>query len=185
MNLMRLYRFEFVDKGTTFLAEPSIPETVSFIEDSTTPRICVCPHIMGCIQALELPESVVSFNKEWKSSNLYLYQALIDLDRCRSEGIIQPTINQVPDVWKTGEIWILKPTVFNKVGEFTLSKQFDLPNCAYSRYQVVPNIEDAMVIDRVVGPVIYGDLEEGFSFIGFNDLKVKEAREYAKEHPLF
>ena len=182
---LKVYRFEFVDKGDSFMATPSVPEFTSEYEDSSTERICVCPYILGCIRALEIPESIIVDKDGLDNKILHLYSASVN-EQDLQLGFHQPSESEVPDVWITGEMWLLQPTKFVKEAEYTISKQFDLPNSVYSRFQVAKTYPNGysyeLPPDRVVAPVIYGD-SNAFSFIAMDPRRKDEAIEYAEKYP--
>ncbi len=64
-------------------------------EDDKIERICVSKSINGCLSACQC----------WFKDNIvYIYT-------CGSNKVIQPTLEQVPDRYFTGEEWILEPVV--------------------------------------------------------------------------
>ena len=83
-------------KGSGFLPMA----TKGFLdEDNQTKRICVSSSVEGCIKAIGCNIFI--------GCNLYIYKADIDISIIK-----QPTESEVPDVWITGECWVLKPTMF-------------------------------------------------------------------------
>ena len=175
--MLKLYRFEFEDKGDIYLAEPKVPDSIAIGEDDETPRICVCNSIMGCIRSLEIPASITCMDPNWKETKLHLYVTEVyNLD-----FVHQPSIDQVSDVWNTGELWITVPTLFYKVRTYTISKQFEFPGICYSRFQMYPN-PDYPVMDRIVASDVYGDPIDGFSFIALDERRMVQAIKYAEEH---
>lgn len=185
MTKLKVYRFEFEDRGDSFIAIPAIPETVGSNEDQDVERICVCPYILGCIRSLELPGSIIVNNENWTKSILHLYCAKIPVEELKYM-MHQPCSVEVGDEFITGELWITKPTEFIKEAEYELSKQFDIPNTVYSRFQMAKRYPNGFVYDlppdRIVAPVIYGD-KNAFSFIGMDPRRREEAYNYANENP--
>ncbi|HHV61135.1 MAG TPA: hypothetical protein GXX51_00615 [Firmicutes bacterium] len=96
------YRWERKDKGDVILLEPWIPETAMENEDKTTPRICVAPSPEEAFAALR--------NSAPKDISFLVLYKLID-----PVPIYRPTREQVPDVHKTNEHWILCPAKFRKI----------------------------------------------------------------------
>lgn len=90
---------------------------------------------------------------------VYLYSAEV------SANLIQPTEDQVPDSWHTGELWITTDTEFVLERTYEFNKQFDLPVFPYSRYSMTA-LND-IIIDKVCADTIYGDIEN-FSFISLS-----------------
>lgn len=90
--------------------------------------------------------------------------------------LYHPTIDEVPDVWKTGELWLTSETWFEHYGRYMLRRHMEIPKTAYARYSVtkmdmnkegmVKYVLDGCdeVCDRLVATATYGD-EEAFSFI--------------------
>jgi len=105
--------------------EPRIPKHRMREEDSILKRICVSNSIVGCLAA-------VGGLKE--GNTVYIHT-------CQSENIIYPTIDQVPDVNFTGEVWIthlLQMTLIQKIKitkvshfEFDPENGIDMTNYQY------------------------------------------------------
>lgn len=85
--------------GDNILLNPRIPKTYGENEDNQTKRICVSSSVEGCIKAIGCNIFI--------GCNLYIHKADIDISIIK-----QPTESEVPDVWVTGECWVLKPTMF-------------------------------------------------------------------------
>lgn len=146
---------------------PYIPKNALPNEDKIIKRIPCCPTIIGCIESLGLPDIYdhMVLDKKFvpgKDSSflVYLYSAEVSAD-----NLIQPTEDQVPDSWHTGELWIATDTEFILERTYEFKKQFDLPVFPYSRYSMT-TLND-VIIDRVAADIIYGDMEN-FSFISLN-----------------
>lgn len=186
MLTMKVYHISREDLGNWPMMEPRIPHFASNEEDHITNRICVAPTIIGCLKALEIPESIGSeeeqffeFNKNGKPVPLYLYSANVDVS-----DLVAPTIEQVPDVWITGELWVISKYPFKKEANLTVRKHMDLPNCAYSRYCITKEGCEE-VCDKVSAPAIYADDMYNFSFIGHNLYRDAMAIKYAEENRLY
>ena len=180
---MRVYRICFQNFGQTPIFYPHIPENMMGNEDKTIPRICVCPTITGCVDSINLTfglamneENNRLLNEKWKEYPLYLYEAVVKVDH-----LYQPTLHDVPDVWRTGELWILEPQQFVKVSNLVLRKHMELPFSAYSRYCLRYDSEEEIIDVVTAGNHVYGD-HNCFSFIGFDYSRIDQAREYWEEH---
>ena len=178
MNYMTVYKLSFEDLGDKVMLCPSIPKHPAKGEDTTTPRICCAPTIMGCINGLEVvaAQNVRLNKKDGDTIKLYLYVTVVDID-----FLYQPTIDEVPDQWLTGEMWIRGNQMFYKVLEYNLRKHMDIPNSAYSRYSMT-SINEEEVLDIHCASVVYGDIKS-FSFIEHNPLRDDLALKYAEENP--
>ena len=190
---LKVYHISRTDLGDAVRMVPRIPDFCDEHEENTTiKRICVAPTIIGCIRALELPESMClswhgahgdenffAFNRDGKPFPLYLYSATIP-----TAFLYSPTVEQVPDVWITGGLWVLSPCNFKKEANLTIRKHMDLPNCAYSRYVITKEGDDE-VADRISAPVIYGNDMYNFSFIGHNIHRDAAAQKYAEDNRLY
>ena len=84
------------DKDT--ILYPRIPENRSIDEDEYTPRICVSQSINGCLTAIA--DNIL------ENDVVYIYQ-------CKSRSVRQPSLDEVPDAFITGEQWVLKPIKIN------------------------------------------------------------------------
>ena len=177
MPIIHLYHISQIDLGSKILMQPKVPKFKTQREDNTVPRICCCTSIPGCIHAINNIPELIDISK---TLDLYAYEANVD-----AKYIIQPSDKLLPDVWITGEMWVTTPQVFYKCHHYIASKQFHIPNTNLSRYAFKDIVEDE-VIDRVVGTMIYGDLDS-FSMImeDFDQKALDEAYKFYKEHPYF
>lgn len=177
MPIIHLYHISQIDLGSKILMQPKVPKFKTQREDNTVPRICCCTSIPGCIHAINNIPELIDISK---TLDLYAYEANVD-----AKYIIQPSDKLLPDVWITGEMWVTTPQVFYKCHHYIASKQFHIPNTNLSRYAFKDIVEDE-VIDRVVGTMIYGDLNS-FSMImeDFDQKALDEAYKFYKEHPYF
>ena len=177
MPIIHLYHISQIDLGSKILMQPKVPKFKTQREDNTIPRICCCTSIPGCIHAINNIPELIDMSK---TLDLYAYEANVD-----AKYIIQPSDKLLPDVWITGEMWVTTPQVFYKCHHYIASKQFHIPNTNFSRYAFKDIVEDE-VIDRVVGTMIYGDLDS-FSMImeDFDQKALDEAYKFYKEHPYF
>lgn len=90
--------------------------------------------------------------------------------------LYHPTIDEVPDAWKTGELWLTSETWFEHYGRYMLRRHMKIPKTPYARYavtQMAPDMKNKSrfvldycdeVCDRLVATAIYGE-EDAFSFI--------------------
>ena len=155
---MRLYRIMLKDFGETHILDPSIPINTANGENNTTPRICTAPTIIQCIYSLELFSSLRD-----PVTELDAYVYYIDTDD--SVLLHFPTVKEVPDVWASGEVWILNPCKFKKLFDAKLRKHMYIPNSAYARYSFMNNKCDPSDLpDFITARSIYGE-SDFFSFI--------------------
>lgn len=183
MTQMKVYRISFEDFGPNPVFNPHIPQNMMGGEDKITPRICVCPTITGCVDSLNLTfglamneESNDMLNIKKAEIPLYLYEAIVDVG-----SLYQPTLYDVPDVWRTGELWLLESWRFVKVSNLILRKHMELPNSAYSRYCLRYDSEDEIIDVVAAGHAVYGD-HDCFSFIGFDYSRVEQATAYWEDN---
>lgn len=88
------------------ILKPRIPKNRMPSEDDKTPRICVSTSIAGCLAAVQgLKEG----------NTVYIHT-------CTSEAIIQPTNDQVPDIFFTGEVWITESVEMELIGKIKITK---------------------------------------------------------------
>jgi len=79
-------------------------------DEPDVPRICVCPTIEGCINAI-WPCYSSPYN------NISIYRTLRKVHSFKPKGVTDANI--------TGERWILKPTVFYLIGKIKGSDIYD------------------------------------------------------------
>lgn len=154
--ILTVYRIEREFRGKTMRLSPQIPETRASFENDVQPRICVCPSIYGCILAAEI---------DWqteKTQKFFLYKAIINTNKV---DVYQPTEKDVPDVFATGEFWLLDETEFALQGVYERAPQNEVSErymrCSFTRIDP-PAIEP--IADGPWAPVVYGT-EDSFSFI--------------------
>ena len=183
MNHIHLYHVSYKDLGYNPTINPYIPHYKAIDEDGSIHRICCCASIPGCIEAMEIiPDKVAKAKRENKDGlDLYIYEAYVS-----PELIYQPTIDEVPDVWQTGEFWVMKPITFYRAKHYKVYKSFNIPNTAYSRYCFTEVNEECIIPDRVVAPIIYGDIDSFSMLLMDPDLKIhNRAMEYKSMYPYF
>lgn len=181
MQMMKVYRIELQDRGNSIIVNPYIPKSAGYYEDKKTFRIPCATTILGCLQSLQ-----ITMNPDVDKHQLnnhyvkfYLYEAYVNI-----EFLHIPTQEEVFDAFYTGELWILNTnTIFNKVGEYRIRKQMELPNCSYNRYAVT-KMEEEEALDIIATTVIYGDLNS-FSYIDYDPDRADEARAYAEANRLY
>lgn len=81
---------------------PRIPMSAGYNEDKTIPRVCLAPRVEQCITA-------IGFNI---GPNRYKPIVILEFD-LEDWEVYCPTVEQLPDVEDTGEVWSLchiKPT---------------------------------------------------------------------------
>lgn len=132
MNKMRVYHLTKLNLGKALKLKPNIPEcAVKAFEDISTPRICAATSIIGCLRALELPGSDLGSDHDI-GTDIYCYVADVDVNL-----LYQPTIQEVKDVFITGEVWIKQPHEFKLLRIFKLKKLEEVENSLYSRYVLI------------------------------------------------
>lgn len=170
-----VYKIMMQSNGDTMTLCPMIPKSPMKGENTTIPRISVAPTVYQCLMGINAIELLDT--SESDKLPLYLYATWIT-DR---SVVHQPTTDEVPDQWISGELWIRNNCPFVKIGKGYLTKQFDLPNVPYSRYCFYIEGEE-LPLDFVAAPNIYGE-EFSFSFIGINPSKISESVDYASANP--
>lgn len=113
METMHLFRIEYKDRGPLVCINPKVPENRLSSEDEMTPRVCAAPTILQCIYSKML---FLNTNL-WKDNQLkfFVYEADAPV-----EFIIQPTINQVEDIWITSEMWVTQSIEWRKHGTYVI-----------------------------------------------------------------
>ncbi len=177
MRQINLYHISREDLGPAVVLTPDIPANTGFGEDETTPRVCACLTIPGCIRAGEFCfDEQVMENCEREA--LYVYEAWVD-----PEDVLQPGTDQVPDAWFTGELWVTRPIRWVRLAKGYLRKHLSYQvSCTepeatvvYSRYAFTIDGYDE-VIDKVGTTAIYGD-EDSFSILEFDPAETDRLHE--------
>lgn len=194
VGMISVYRVVPVNGyGLQLHEKPRIPDNAALSEDQHTPRIPVCLTIPGAIEAAELVYSIDLFDKAYMAHmhnwvELHPHENRFPFKESRDYGfdfdvicalvpgskLYQPTSYEVPDAWKTGEMWLLEPTDFVHYGRYHIRRHMEIGG-AYARYAVTEKEPDPAkhgifkedydeVVDRQIGTAIYGE-ENAFSFI--------------------
>lgn len=168
MRSIRLYHVCLEDRGEQTVFVPDVPERRSDNEDKWTPRVCACLTVPDCLRAMELAfdSGVALDNAELHVS---VYQARVPV-----EHVVQPSTEQVPDAWMTGELWVMIPIQWTLAFQGTFRRHMDFAcksfetgdNAVFSRYAFTALGEEE-VCDRCQGCATYGE-ENAFSFLEFN-----------------
>lgn len=174
MDTIILYHLSASPLGDNPILVPKIPVNLAHGENKDVPRICCCNSIIGCVRATT-PTLFVDANNP--RVHRWLYHAIVPVD-----DVYQPESNEVPDAWFTGEFWVMEPTQFELCWEYVITRQFDLPGLAYTRYMFTA-VEDEPVVDAVVSDVVYGE-PVAFSIIALDRGRASEAIAYAEENKL-
>jgi len=82
------------------------------LEDGDTPRVCFSPFIEGCIQA-------VNNSALCKTYNIY-----VPTHRCTQ---YIPSLEEVPDQYLTGEVWVLHPVKLQFYGIVEINCKVECP----------------------------------------------------------
>ena len=96
--------------GNKMTLKPRVPKTVGTGEDTEIKRICVSQSINGCLTSIGCNLYI--------NDTVYVYKCDVNQD-C----VVQPTINEVPDCFLTGENWLMKETEFELAYKFKILKQ--------------------------------------------------------------
>lgn len=107
INLKNIYFISIRSDFDGKTLSPRVPDnyfTKNGYEDNTTKRICFCPTIDQCLTAL---------SKNCTGMEAYVYQP----DDISKYDLYRPTINEVPDVKITGEVWITEPVKVKCIGK--------------------------------------------------------------------
>ena len=102
------YKYYHLSKESDLsIVEPSIPDnymTKNKFEDHKTKRVCFAPSINQCLMAM---------SRNLTGETFYVY-TLYESDY---KKIKKPSVNQVPDVNITGEVWITDPVKVKYIGK--------------------------------------------------------------------
>lgn len=152
MTTMYLYHISKTDLGSEVLLKPRVPKHKDKYEDNSTPRICCCPTIPGCIHAI--PDFIFDGQSTALTDTLYVYSAYVPV-----EYIVQPTCMMVCDSWFTGELWVTHPGMWYKVHTYKVWRQARLAGTPYSRFifHDAMQSDDEIVCDRKIDKTIYGE----------------------------
>ena len=172
---LRLYRI--VDKcyGYETLFTPNIPQNIMDKENTTIKRICTAPTIPGCIESIQ-PLCNDAYKERLLNGEeitLYLYYTKVN----KFENLYFPDTEDVPDAYKTGEVWVIKPYRFRFVSELKIRYHMDIPHSVYSRILCRYSGEKE-ILDFRTGDPIYGD-KRSFSMIVTNPNRYDSALDYA------
>ena len=165
MDFPRLYFVTDKHLGSSTILEPRIPESTLSMEDQVTPRICVAATIQQCLTAIEASSALETEKVDEKI--YYVYFTIFDDSITK-----QPTSDEVPDAYSTGELWILEPDAFFLIGAYKLTKGERIGNSCYRRYYFTKAGCDP-VVDRVCVSVVYGDID-AFSYIDY-DMSLRDS----------
>lgn len=113
MKTMHLFRISYQDLGEEVEFYPKVPNNRLPEEDEEIPRVCAALTILQCIHS----KATYLNGPLWlnKSRNIFIYEADIPV-----EDIMQPNCDQVSDTWFTGELWIMKPHIWKKCGNYII-----------------------------------------------------------------
>lgn len=172
MNSMKVYHISLTPLESLQLF-PRVPENIAEgYEDDRTNRICVCPTIPGCIMSSDLIPQLASDNKE--QAVVYVYSAEVPFIYLK-----QPSVDEVPDAWSTGELWVMVPWTFQLEDTYNLHKGLSHAiSPAYSRW-IMTRTGCNEIIDMICVPPVYGSLDS-FSFI---ELDIERAKKYLNKIP--
>lgn len=169
MKTIYLYHISKINLGNVVVLSPKVPEDIASNEDSTTKRVCACLTIPACIRASEV---LFAQPHAWLDDGIevWIYEADVPV-----ENIVQPDVSKVPDVWFTGELWVIVETSW-KLHSHAIICRYMMYKCkesmsnskvVFSRYAVTADENDE-VIDRIAGTTIYGYGENAFSMLEYD-----------------
>lgn len=174
MNSLLVFKICFEDFGQSVMLSPQIPCHPAKNEDITIDRIPVCTTIPNCIRALELA-SMITKDNPVLTVHVYVSEVPIEYLEYPNKYDVK-----VPDQWRTGELWVMYPWMFTKVGKATIRKHMEIPYSAYSRYTfTMENFDE--VVDRICAAPIYGEMTS-FSFIDLDHDRIEFALKYHGEN---
>lgn len=174
MNSLLVFKICFEDLGKQVMLSPQIPIHPAKNEDTKINRIPVCTTIPSCINALELTSMITKDNPLLE---VYVYASEVPMDYLEMPNKHEI---KVPDQWKTGELWVMYPWTFIKLGKATIRKHMEIPYSAYSRYCfTIENFDE--VVDRICATPIYGEMKS-FSFIDLDNERIEFTLNYYGEN---
>lgn len=151
MKTMRVYHVSRNDLGDNPILTPRVPTMASYThplegEDYVTARVCVCPTIFGCIKALNYPANCDFVGRQRFGCPIWVYETDVNVD-----WIYQPTEHEVPDVWVTGELWVLHDIEMRQCTKYLLRRigrigsktryNLKLMDVPFSRYAMTAQID--------------------------------------------
>lgn len=174
MKTIKVFHVSRVFLGDEAVLKPGIPEFTAERENEFTPRVPASLNVLSCLKSMEL-----SFDETVYASSaplpLWVYVADVPV-----EDIYQPTTEDVPDVWMTGELWVTKPIAWHLESKVFFMRHMsflaeDLSShekSVYSGYSLTYEGEKE-IPERVGRPVVYDDSNRAFSFIEVDPLTAK------------
>ena len=174
MNSILVYKICFEDFGNTVFLDPQIPLHPAKNEDNKINRIPVCTTIPNCITALELASMITKDNP---ILTVYVYATEVPIEYLEHPNKYDV---KVQDQWRTGELWVMHPWTFIKIGKATIRKHMEIPWSAYSRYAfTMENFDE--VLDRICATPVYGEMTS-FSFIDLDHERIEFTLKYYGEN---
>ncbi len=176
MKKIHLYHISRTDLGPEVFLTPDVPANTGFGEDEHTPRVCACLNVPGCLQSGEF-----FFDDDMilggRPKTLYVYEAWAD-----PEDVWQPSVEQVPDAWFTGELWVTRAIRWTKVDKgvlrkhlsYTVSCKEPRADVVYSRFAFTFDGYDE-VVNRAGASPVYGDAD-AFSVLAFDPVESGKLR---------
>lgn len=91
--------------GKEVVFNPRIPKDRMSYENDNVPRICMSTSIDGCLTAIDTMYT-------WFEGDrlVYVYVCIVD-----EKYVIHPTVEDVPDVLFSGEVWSTVPTTLKHI----------------------------------------------------------------------
>ncbi len=90
------------------VVEPMIPERPLAGEDDSTPRVCLAPHLGGCLAAIE------AWNRIGPPSTDG-YDQVVVYENAEPVEVVVPSRRLVGDAPETGEVWALGPVRLRRI----------------------------------------------------------------------
>lgn len=92
----------------TLVVEPMIPDRPLASEDTSTPRVCLAPHLGGCLGAIE------AWNRIGPPS-VDGYDQVVIYENAEPIEVLVPSRRLVGDAPETGEVWALAPVRLRRI----------------------------------------------------------------------
>lgn len=126
-----IYYFTSKEDFDNQILYPKIPKNRMPGEDETTPRICVSKSINGCLSGVQNYEK----------------NDIVNIYKCESDNVMQPSLEQLPDSLFSGEEWILEPVLMTLLMKIKIQDIIKTNILIYSYSYMANYIYDFEVID--------------------------------------
>ena len=135
--------------------KPSLSSKTMPSEDKTIPRISAADTIDGCFRGLNI--DIDKIKKIHKPVRYYVYQLNIE----KTTKIHKPSIEQVPDVYKTGEYWILSPVTGIIIGYVDVSYDSNNDKLIFDDHiqKTKHDVSDLIMLNKKLNNFQYGIID--------------------------